>query len=319
MPPSGPMNLESARVVNQPLTIVAQGYEQAATVRNKLFPIVPVDQRGGKVLEFKADDFLKYNTKRAPGATRERASFGYGDKDYVIVQRALDATVTREEIEEAKAGPGIDLQLAHVDEVMSIMDMQLEIEAAELATTVANYSAAHHQALAANKRWDRANTTPNKDIETARQKIMQGVGIKPNVLVLGPKVFGALCNNKDVLDSVRPTEGLREDGKPTVNEMKLASYFDVDEVVVGYAMTGKPGNFEFAWGDVAILAYTRTGAAAHRGRPTFGYCYRLNGYPMVEEGWWDKTVNSWIYPATVEETHVIAAKDAGFLYTTVIG
>ena len=312
------MTTGAARVVDAPLTAVAKGYRQTEAVRHKLFPRVPVIARGGKIIAFNADDFNKYDTQRAPGANRARAEFGYGSENYAIVQRALDAVVPREQVEEAAAVPGIDLQMVHVNKAMSIIEMQVEREAATLATTAANYSNSHHLALAQNKRWDQANTKPNKEVETARQKIRQGIGMKPNLLVLGPDVFGALCRHDDVLNAIRPTEGLKEDGAPTVNEAKLASYFDVDEVVVGYAMTGKPGDFEDAWGKNAILAFTRPESLANMGTPAFGYSYNLTGYPIVEAGWFDKNVDSWVYPVTAEETPVISAKDAGFLFSTVV-
>lgn len=317
MPP-GPLSGTQARVIDPVLTTVAQGFPSQDLVFPSLLPVVTVAARGGKIIKFNAEDFAKVETVRAPGATRARASSGYGDEDYACVQRALNGVVPREIVEEAAAVPGINMQSLEVQKTMSIISLQIEREAATLATTAANYSASHHEALAGNAQWDHANSKPNKAVETACQKIRQGIGRKPNVLVLGPKVFGALRNHQDVLDQIVPTEGLREGAMPLVNEAKLAAYFDVERVVVGYAMTGEPGNFADVWGKNAVLAFSDITSLAAMGSPSFGYTYRLMGYPVAEPGWFNREIDSWEYPVTSEDTPVIVGKDAGFLFSTAV-
>lgn len=318
MPPSGPLGGEAARVADPVLTTVARGFENKSRVYPYLFPIVEVPQRAGKVVVFDAYDFVKLNTVRAPGANRARGEYRYGSQNYACVQRALDGVLPREDLEEAAAGPGIDMQRVNVMATMNIIDLQVEVAAAELATDSSNYSAGHHTALAGNARWDNDASKPNKAVETACQEIREGIGQKPNILVLGAKVFGALKNHKDVLDSVRPTEGLKADGSPTINEAKLASYFDVERVVVGAAMTGEPGAFVDAWGKHAILAYSDVTPLASRGSPSFGYTYRLRGYPIASPGWYNRDVDSWIYPVTTEDTSVIAGAAGAHLWSSVV-
>lgn len=317
MPP-GPLSTAQARVVDPILTSVARGYPNEDRVFPSLFPVVPVPARGGQIIEFNAEDFTKIDTIRAPGAERARASSGYAGKEYACVQRALNGVVSREQLEEAIAVPGINMQSVEIQKTMSIITLQIERAAADLATNSANYSASHHQALAGSARWDHEDSTPNKAVETACQKIRQGIGKKPNVLVLGPSVFGALRNHKSVLDQIIPTQGLKEGAMPLVNEAKLAAYFDVESVVVGYAMTGKPGAFVDVWGKNAVLAFSNVTPLAAMGSPSFGYTYRLNGYPVAEPGWLNPRIDSWEYPVTTEDTPVIAGKDAGYLFSTVV-
>ena len=307
-----------ARVVDPILSTVARGYKNEELIWPHLFPVVPVMARAGKVIVFNADDFTKYTTERAPGANRERAEFGYGSQNYACVQRALDGVIPKETVEEAAAVPGINMQQATVQKTMAVIDLQVEVAAANLATTSGNYSATHHTALAGNARWDHADSTPNKAVETARQKIRRAIGKKPNVLVLGDAVFGALCNHKDVIDRVRYTERLGDGGEPTINEMKLASYFEVDKVIVGAAMTGEPGEFVDAWGKNAILAFSDVTPLASMGSPSFGYTYRLNGYPVARPGWFNQDNDSWIFAVTTEDTPVIAGKDGGYLFSSVV-
>lgn len=320
MPPSGPMNVQDARVIDPVQTQVARGYKHEERAWPHLFPVVTVGARGGKYIIFNPDDFNKVDVVRAPGASRARAEHTYSSENYALEQRALDGILPRETREEAAAGPGVDMAAFEVMKTMASIDLQIELAAAELATTAANYSATHHLALTGNKRWDNDASTPNKAVAAGRHKIRQGIGKKPNVLILGPEVFDALCNHSDVLNQVRYTVGIGENGKePTVDEVGLAAYFKVDKVVVGYSMSGEAGDFTDVWGKNAILAYSNLTPLAHYGSPSFGYTYRKDGYPMVEQTWWDARISSWVFPVTTEDTPLIVGKDAGFLWTTVIG
>ena len=318
MPP-GPLNPSQARGGVEPiLTEVARGYKNEERVFDQLFPIVNVPARAGRIIEFQPEDYTKMDTRRAPGANREKASSGYGHASYACVQRALDGTVPIETLEEAAAVPGINMQRVEVMATMDKMSLQIEVAAAELATTAANYANGHHVALAGNSRWDNDASKPNKAVATAIQAIRQGIGRRPNVLVLGYPVYQALCNHKDILDRIRYTEGLKQDGQPSVNEMTLAAYFKVAKVVVGAAMTGEVGDFEDAWGKNAVLAFSDVSPLASMGSPSFGYTYRLRGYPIARPGWLDQTCDTWRYPVTSEDTPVITGNAAGYLFSTAV-
>ena len=319
MPPGpGPLSPAQTRLgVNPVLTSLVRGFDNEEQAFDKLFPIINVPARAGTIVEFDPEAFRKTDTRRAPGARRERKSSGYGKKLYACTQRALDGTVPVEDLEEAAAVPGIDMQRAEVMTTMEMMSLQIEVEAAELATNSANYPAGHHIALNGNARWDNDASKPNKAIAVGRQKIRQGIGRRPNVLVLGYSVFEALCNHKEILDRVRYTETLKRDGTPSVDEMNLAAYFKVEKVVVGAMMSGEAGDFEDVWGKHAILAYSDSGSTTKR-TPSFGYTYRREGYPIARSGWLDETCDTWVYPVTSEDTPVIVGNAAGYLLSSVV-
>lgn len=318
MPP-GAMTTAEARLINPVLTNVARGYQdKEELVFPHLFPIVEVEQRGGTLVKFDAANYEKYDTQRAPGAAIPEIELNYSDETYVCVQRALSGVIPVEKVEEAAAVPGINARAVQVRRVMRILRRQIEVAATKIATDANNYSASHHVALAGAGRWDNDDSTPNKEVETLCQKIREGVGVEPNVLILGAKVYGALRNHKKVLDQIIPTEGLDENGMPLINEMKLAAYFGVKKVIVGRAMAGKPGEFEDLWGKNAVLAFSDVSSLADMGSESFGYTYRVRGYPVAEEGWLDKSRRTWKYNVFTEDTPVIAMKDAGALLTSVV-
>ena len=317
MPP-GPMSPAETRLgVNPILTTLIRGFENEVQAFDKLFPIVPVPARAGTIVEFDPEAFRKLDTRRAPGAARAKKASRYGEKLYAVVQRALDGTVPVEDLEEANAVPGIDLAREEVMTTMEQISLQIEVEAAELATASANYPAGHHVALNGAARWDHEDSDPAAAIATGVQKIRQGIGRQPNLLVLGYPVYRALVRHKDIIDGVRYTEPLKEDATPRINAMKLASYFEVKEVVVGAVMTGEKGDFEDVWGKNAILAYSDAGSSSRRS-PSFGYTYRRMGYPIARQGWLDATCDTWRYPVTTEDTPVIVGNAAGYLLSSVV-
>lgn len=317
-----PMNLAAARVVDPILTTVARGYRHAEHIFSLLFPIVLVGQRAGKIIEFGAEDFLKRNLARAPGADRPRLNVGYEGQDYAVSQRALDGVVTRELMQEAGAVPGIDLGRRAVSTVLANTSLQLEIAAAGIATKTGNYAASNRSALSGASQWSDKNSNPQQAVEDAKEAIAEGIGVEPNLLTLGEPVYRSLKSHPDIIDRIKYTEGLGAGTAATVTPAKLAAYFDIERVAVGRARTGKPGAFVPIWGKNAILSYagqsSLDAAEANMGEPSHGYTYRLIDYPLVEEAWFDKRSDSWVYPVTCEETSMIVGKSAGYLFSSVV-
>ena len=312
--------LADTRVIDPILSTVARAYRNATLASEVLFPVVNVPQRAGKIIQFGAEAFAAQALERAPGALRQRLSTAYESADYALVQRALDGEVTRERLEEGRAVPGIDLAQQAARTAMQLILLQIELAAAAIATKAATYESDHKSTLSGASQWSHASSTPAAAVETAKQAVAEGVGVEPNTLVMGPQVFAALKNNEDVVDRIKYTAGPGRGA--TVTPETLAAYFDVERVVVARGRKGTPGSFSPIWGKFVVLAYTRTSslsaASMDAGEPSYGYTYRLNNYPIVEPGWFDKSCDTWRYPVTSEDTPVLAGKDAGYLFSAVV-
>ena len=306
------------RVVDPVVTTLARGYRNAAFIFAMLFPYATVAQRAGKIIEFRAEDFVKRNIVRAPGAARERVSVGHEGQPYACVQKALDGEVPIEHQEEAEAVLGIDMGQRASNSVMMNVGLNIELTAAALATDNANYSAGHQAVLAGGSQWDHANADPADAVEDAKQKVAGAIAQKPNTLVIGSQVYSKLRNAPAVIERIKYVRG----PEAQVTQDTLKMYFDVEHFAVGEARHGEPGAFVPAWGNYAVLAYTNTSSLADgmmdRGEPSFGYTYRLRGYPMAEMPWFDRSCGAWVYPMTSEDTPVIAGKDAGYLFEDVV-
>ena len=304
------MTTSQARVIDPILTTAAQGYKNGEFVGVKLFPKVPVQQRGGKIISFGREDFRLFATGRTPGSNTKRVQFGHSSGSYALEQHALEGVVPFELMEEANRVPGIDLGSGAVQKTQDIIGLRLEYAQALLATTPGNYGAANKITLAGVDQWsDYSGTSdPVDDVNTAIEAVRSKTGRRPNLVVMGAVVFAKLKNHPKVIDRIKYT------GRDSATPELLASLFGVKEVAVGDALyENDAGALVDVWGKNVVIAYTEVGGVSDMGRPTFGYTYQLGGYPTVEQAYQDRNAKSWVYPVTDEVAPVIAGADAGYL------
>ncbi|MCA1945992.1 MAG: hypothetical protein LDL30_12050, partial [Desulfovibrio sp.] len=138
------------------------------------------------------------------------------------------------------------------------------------------------------------------------------VGVRPNTMVIGPKVLAALKTHPLILDRIKYT------GRDVPTLELLASLFGVDTVASGDAVQeDAAGAIADLWGGDAVLAYTAIAGlagSASMGTPSYGYTYRLRNYPVVERPYYDADLRSWKYPTFDAVAPVLAGADAGFLF-----
>lgn len=308
------MSPSAARLVDPILSTIARGHKNLDFVGMNLFPVVPVSVRGGNIITFGKEEFAIYDTQRAPGANTKRIHVGYSGAPFALKDYSLEGAVPIElQQESSAAAPSLDLGRVAVNKVQNIMALQLEKAQADLATTAGNYAAAYkNTALAGATLWsDSASATsdPIGNVETGKEAIRAVTGRRPNTMIIGPKVLNALMVHAKILARTVSTSGAVMN--PTLAD--LARIFGVARVVVGEGIyTDASGAFVDMWGKNAILAYTELSSLADMGTPTFGYTYRLSGYPLVEIPYQERNPKSWFYPVTDVVAPVIAgASGAG--------
>lgn len=309
------MSPAQARVIDPVLTNVAQGYRNAAMVGNALFPYVPVPARGGKIVSFGREDFRLYATGRAPGTNTKRVTFGHSSGSYALESHSLEGVVPFELMDEAERVPGIDLGRGAVRKVQDIVSLRLEKAQADLATTAANYGASNKVTLSGTSQWSDygAVSKPVSDIEAAKDAVRSQIGRRANTVVMGAAVWAKLKEHPLVVDRIKYT------GRDSATPELLAKLFDVDRVLVGDALyENDAGAMADVWGKFVVVAYTEVGGLADQGLPTYGYTYRLGGYPIVEEPYQDRNAKSWVYPVTDEVSPVIAGASAGYLISAAV-
>jgi hypothetical protein len=311
----------AARVLDPILTTVARALRaQGNFVSDVLFPIVPVGQRAGRILSFNAEHFVLANTARAPGSNTKRVQFGYSSETFALLDYSLEGLVPIELLQEASAVPGLDLAQMALMKVKSLMAIEREKKAADLALTAASYAASNKITLAGNDQWNvvHADSDPFADIETGKEAIRTLIGVRPNVLTIGPKVKNALSIHPLVLARLRGGAGSDSTDRGPATLAELAKVFDIERVVEGQGVYHNGTAFVDIWGKFAHLAYTVPASMAEMGTPSFGYTYQLRGYPIAEEPYRERNQKSWIYPYTDAYAPVLAGASAGYLITAAV-
>lgn len=307
------MNPSQARVIDPILTEVARGYMNPGYVGDALFPVVPVGQRGGRVIKFSKEHFMRYATQRAPGTNFATVEYGYSSDGYALTQHALRGKVPIELMDEAKAVPGIDLSKNAVIQTREIILLELEIQRATLALNASLYDSANKATLSGSTQWSHADSNPAKAVRDAGQVIRGKVGKLPSVLLLGAPVFAALQEHPKIIDRIKYT------GRDNVTEDMLAQLFGLEKVVVGGAVQANAaGVLSDVWGKHAVLAYSVPGNLASMGTPSYGYTYQLRNHPIVEPGFFDRDTDSWLYPVKDEVDPQLVGAEAGFLFTNAV-
>ena len=305
------MSNSSARIIDPVLTAVAQGFKHPTFVGSSLFPRVPVNSRGGKIVSFSKEDFMLYNTGRSPGQNTKRVQFGYTAGNYALESHSLEGTLPIETMQEANAVPGIDASRMTISKMQNIIAMRLEKAQADVARTLASYAASNKITRSGTAQWSDLTSgvsDPIADIETGKEAVRKKIGMRPNTGVIGAAVMEKLKQHPKIVDRMKYT------GRDVATVEILASLFGLKYLSVGEGVfSDDAGAFSDIWGKDVVLAYTETGSLVEMGAPSYGYTYQLDGYPVVEEPYFDRNTKSWIYPVTDEVAPVIAGADAGYL------
>ena len=304
------LNNAQARIIDPVLTNVAQGFKQNDFVGFDLFPRVRVSQRNGRIVSFSKEDFMLYNTGRAPGQNTKRVQFGYLAGNYVLESHSLEGTVPIETLQEAEAVPGIDAAKMAIFKMQNIIATRLEKAQADLARTLSAYAVSNRTTLSGTAQWSDFGTVsdPIAVVEAAKEAVRRKIGKRPNTAVMGAAVLASLRQHPKVIDRMKYT------GRDVPTVEILAALFGLQNILVGDAVwSDDAGVFNDVWGKDMIICYNEVGQLADMGLPSFGYTYQLNGYPVVEEPYYERNPKTWLFPVTDEVAPVIAGADAGYL------
>ena len=258
------------------------------------------------------------NLARAPGEATRRVQFGYSSGTFALVDYSVEGLLPIEVLQEGIAsanGFSVDGAQMAIAKASRVLALRTEIAQATLATTLGSYPAANRITLSGTSQWsDYVNSNPIQAVETGKEAVRAAIGMRPNTMVLGPITYARLRAHPLIVDRLKYT------GRDVATPDLLASLFGVDQVYVGDAVWSNDAGTTLtdAWGKHAVLAYTTTDSVANYGAPSFGYTYNLNGYPLVEDAYYESSAKSWVFPVTRSEAPVIAGSSAGYFFQNAV-
>jgi hypothetical protein len=180
------------------------------------------------------------------------------------------------------------------------------VACADLALNAASYAAGNKITLTSTDRWDdytAAASDPISDIQTGREAVRSQIGVRPNVLTLGPKVLTSLRSHPKILDRLSTAAD-----RPPATLAQLAALLEIERVIEGGMIYHTGAAFVDVWGTFAHLAYVTPRSMQEMGSPSFGYTYQLRDYPIAEESYYGRNEKTWYFPVTDARQPVLALR-----------
>lgn len=266
---------------DQVLTNVSVAYQNGELIADKIMPVVTVKKESGYYYEYDRSNQAVESDVRAPGTRANRVDWGLTRTPYgPLVEHSLEAEVTKEDYEQADTI--ID---ALSDATETVKDNLLQIRENKLATYMAtsgNFT--NKTTLSGNSQFnDYANSDPIGVVETAKETVRESIGISPNAMWMGKKVYDKLVHHPDLLERFKYSER----GVLTMEHLK--ALFGVDQIWIGdrRKMTSAEGQ-AFTGSDIwgKHLWVGRVAPTLKLKQITFGYHLMLEGSEQTEK-WYE--------------------------------
>jgi hypothetical protein len=254
--------------IDPDLTSLAVSYRNEQMVADLVLPRVRVAKQEFKYFKNNlSDDFTVPDTRVGRKSRPNMVETGGTEVADFTVDFGLEDAVPMADIQnsDARYNP-----LARaVSYITNLIELDREVRAATLVTTLNNYPSAQRTTLSGTSQWsDFTNSNPISAILTA----MDAMIMRPNVMVIGQQVATQLIQHPKVVQAVAMTS----QGSGVVSLDGIRGLFPgLERIVVGQAWLntarkGQTAAYSRAWGKHCALMRLDTLADPTRGS-TFGF------------------------------------------------
>jgi hypothetical protein len=318
------LGLKQSRAgVDRVLTHLSRGYRNDNRVGIHAFPVVEVQDYGGRIITFDSAEFNLYQDNRAPGGAFNTISDGYSGESYQLETRGLRYNLPREHLEAAERSLGIRLGTRAMQCLMSATTLKLEFDQSRIATNPANFHADHVEVLSSGVYWgnDGDNAVdPEESIHAIKSTVSSKIGVDPNVCILGRQVYDAMVSNPKIRDRIRYTS------RDSITIEMLSEMYGI-QFYRGDAIfkRSREGMAERVWGNYAFFTYVPDYALnvdrvpftpsdrIDRFQPSGGFTYMKQDHPEITEALWDENTDTYFWKIRADRTPVISMRDANYL------
>lgn len=266
-----------------PLTTIGNNWlqNQQLYAADKVFPIIPTDALSGSYYEFNRGDWFRAEAReRGPAAESAGTGFRISNRSiYTCRVYALHSDIDRYTLAIPAAGL-LNIESATTEFVMQNLMLQREQKWANTFFTTGVWGRDRVGVAAGPTgtqflQFNDVNSDPISVLRSEITFIQATQGLRPNVLVMGQRVFDVLIEHPDMIERVKYVQA------GVVPEAILASLLAVDRIVVANpivnsAAEGATDAFDFMYGKHMLLVYANPNANIQT--PSGGYIFAWNGY-----------------------------------------
>lgn len=298
--------------IDQALTNISLKYQNADLIAERIFPVVPVQKESNLIFKYGKQDFVLENDIRAPGTRAKQVEWKIeGTERYAVVEHAYEMQLI-DEVRNNADNP-IKYDEDSTEYLTNKLKLNLEKNVADIVQNPDSYATGHSSVV--DVKWNNyRDSDPLEDIEQAKEVVRSKIFMYPNTLIINDYTFRVLRRHPKLLEMYKYTRG----GILTVDILK--EIFEVENLLIGGAgiitsKEGQPEQIDRVWGNNAILLYvTKTPGLKQL---SFGYIFRLAGFPLVERWRDDTTRSDWIRVSDKYDIKVVAPV-AGYLLQNVV-
>lgn len=261
-------------VIQPQLTAIALAYQNARFVADDVLPRFGVDRQEFKYTKYTLEDsFTIPDTKVGRTSKPNEINWSATEGVSATADYGLEDAVPYADTQNAQGTP-VNPEARSTELLTDLIGLDREKRVADLVFNAATYPAANKTTLSGTSQWsDFTNSDPLSAIFTA----MDGMLVRPNILVVGRAVFTKLIMHPKIVKAFHGNSG----DSGVVSRQFLAQLFELDDVIVGegWYNTAKPGqtaSLARLWGKHAALLYRNPLATTQRG-VTFGITAQWGG------------------------------------------
>lgn len=271
--------------VNQPLTNISIAYMQNAShfVADKIFPNIPVSKQSDRYYTYDRGYFNRDEMEvRAPSTESKGSEYKVDNTPtYYAPVYAFHHDIPDERRANADSVLSVDEEATNLATAKALIKREkLWVSKFFVGSVWANDWDGVSSGPTGNQvlQWNDANSTPIENIRSAKTGVLESTGFEPNTLVLGQRVFDALCDHPDIIDRVKYGQ---TPGRPADIEVSdLAALFKVQRIFImksveNTAKEGQTNSHSFIGGKKALLCYSAPTPGLMT--PTAGYTFSWNG------------------------------------------
>ncbi|HOM04890.1 MAG TPA: hypothetical protein PLU67_05265 [Candidatus Kapabacteria bacterium] len=265
------------RTLDPVLTTLAQGYVNRKYVGKELFPVVEVSKQKGRIPVFGKSAFVERSTERAMGSNSNRLPQTEFDLlEFETIERDVEMAV--DYLEEEQIQDFYKYEQYTVSQLIDILELNCEIEAAKIATNPDNYPSDNKIII---DETSSLNLTYNSTeiIKEAIERVRSSIGVHPNTMIMSYPIY-QIINNDIVLQ-----DRFKYAGITSLNTKIISDFFEIPKVKIATTVFPPDGtSFENVWGNSIILAFVDDSSPELRNEfnPSFGYTLRRRGMPEID-------------------------------------
>lgn len=258
------------------LTGIALAFRNKALIADAVLPRVMVGGPTFRYLKIDENQFFTIpNTLVGRKGRPNEVEFGATEVPGQVFDYGLDDVIPNDDI--ASAPQGFDPEGVAVQGLTDLVLLDREVRVSSLVFAAANYATGFKVTNAGGDQWD----DPTSDPITQILDILETPLVRPNVAVLGQRVYDKLRVHPRVVAAAYPGGGNAGTGGIVTREA-LARVLEIERIEVGqaYVNTAKPGQaatVSRAWGNNAAFLHVNPLANTRTPQMSFGMTAQWQG------------------------------------------